>query len=889
MSPDENSGPARASLRAGSRLGTYELLGPLAAGGMGEVWRARDARLGREVALKILPGELAENRERRRRFEQEARSASALNHPNIVTVYDVGSEGGVSYLAMELVAGRTLRDLCAAGPLPVRKLLDVALQIARGLARAHASGIVHRDLKPDNVMVASDGAVKILDFGLAKLVRSPVESDDPGREATVSTGTEPGVLLGTYGYMSPEQASGRPVDFRSDQFSFGSVLYEMATGQKAFRRDTAVDTLSAVLHDEPEPIVRSNPKAPAPLRWIVERCHVKDPKDRYASTDDLAREIQSLREHLSDLSGTAALSFEEPAPGSPFRVPAALAAAAGLALLAAAAGFLAWRSTRTEPPRFHQLTLQGGAITTARFTPGGQSVVYATQWEGRRPELFETRLEHPESRPLGLPAGQIHSISRSGYMAVGLLPSWGMTLRSPSFDLTDRFPPLLFGTLAQVPLAGGTPRELLDGVSDADWTPDGKELAVVRFAGGMNRLEFPIGRRIHEHFGWIAFPRVSPDGKRIAFSEMDSSLSFADRAGNIQATGISVWEHAWSPATGEVLYIDYRGGTSELRAMSPSGRQRALARFPGYFTIYDVSESGAVLLGQVTGRDEVLAGLPGEKADRPLFGDATLEDVSAAGDLATFAGGTLEETPTAFLGRMDGSPPKRLGALGGYARALLTPDGKFVLGQSSPDGLAVLETDRAALVMVPVGAGETIRVPTTGLSNPKPEGFAAGGRRIYVSGVEPGHGPRLWLVDLPSGRRTPASPEGVRSPKPSPDGQFAVGHDTEGWRLFPDGGGAPRKVPGILPGEEPIQWTADGHWLYVRRADELRPGERYISARVDRLDPWTGRREAWKEIPPVSPSTGGGVGLIRFSADGRTCLYTHHRLTAELFVVEGLK
>ena len=271
-------------LKAGSRLGPYEVLAPLGAGGMGEVYRARDTRLERSVALKVLPESLSVEHDRLERFEKEARSASALNHPNIVTIYDVGTLDGVSYIAMELVEGKTLRELLHTGPLPLRRLLPLAAQLADGLAKAHEAGIVHRDLKPENVMMTKDGLVEILDFGLAKLTQSGEESGEESELRTMTKATEPGTILGTVGYMSPEQASGLVLDARSDQFSLGSILYEMATGRKAFEHETKMQTLSAIITDEPEAIAKVNPKLPAHFCWIVERCLAKEPEGRYAST-----------------------------------------------------------------------------------------------------------------------------------------------------------------------------------------------------------------------------------------------------------------------------------------------------------------------------------------------------------------------------------------------------------------------------------------------------------------------------------------------------------------------------------------------------------------------------------------------------------------------------
>src|SRR5438445_6927124 len=296
------------ALAPGSRFGAYDVLGSLGAGGMGEVFRAKDPRLGREVAIKVLPQELATDAERLRRFEQEAPAASALNHPSIVTVYEVGNVNGTSYLAMELVSGRSLRVVLEQGSLPTRRLLDLAVQIAEGLAKAHAAGIVHRDLKPENVMVSSDGFAKILDFGIAKLTPRGALGGEETAAPTLDPGTVPGTVIGTVGYMSPEQASGQPVDFRADQFSFGSILYEMSSGRRAFQRATSAETLTAIIREEPEPLGKLAPSIPAPLRWIVERCLAKDAEERYASTKDLARDLKSVKEHLSEASAGVATS-----------------------------------------------------------------------------------------------------------------------------------------------------------------------------------------------------------------------------------------------------------------------------------------------------------------------------------------------------------------------------------------------------------------------------------------------------------------------------------------------------------------------------------------------------------------------------------------------------
>ena len=290
--------PSARGLASGTRLGPYEILSQLGAGGMGEVYRALDTRLGREVAIKVLPDRFSQNSDLRQRLQNEARAISKLSHPNVCTLHDIGHQDDIDFLVLEFVEGKTLGQLLGGGVLPMRKLISIAVQIAEGLAKAHELGIVHRDLKPDNLMV-SDEMVKILDFGLAKLTMS---GDDFSNSCiTAPLETEPGMILGTLAYMSPEQASGGGVDFRSDQFSFGVVLYEMATGRSPFRRKAQTQTLLAIAQEEPEPMGLLNPEVPAPLWWVVERCLAKEPASRYFSTRDLARDLAAIRDRLLDL------------------------------------------------------------------------------------------------------------------------------------------------------------------------------------------------------------------------------------------------------------------------------------------------------------------------------------------------------------------------------------------------------------------------------------------------------------------------------------------------------------------------------------------------------------------------------------------------------------
>jgi len=408
------------SLPSGSRLGPYEVVELVGAGGMGEVYRARDTRLGRDVAVKVLPAGIADG-DRLRRFEQEARAASSLNHPNIVAVHDIGTHDANVFVAMELIEGRSLRDALHGEPLPPRRVIEVAAQIAEGLAKAHTIGIVHRDLKPDNVMLSRDGFVKIVDFGLAKLAEPALAGSDA---LTVAPATTPGMVLGTVGYMSPEQASGQPADFRSDQFSFGTILYEMASGRKPFERKTSAETLTAIIREDPDPLESASPKTPPPLRWIIERCLEKEPDNRYASTRDLARDLKQLAHHLSDSS--VAQAAPQTSTTRPRTSPWRLGAAAGVIALALIGGYVLghWREAPAQPS-FARLTFNRGHIATARFTPDGQAVAFSAAWDDQPLRTFTLRPGSPQATTVQIPDADLLSISDRNEIAILLNPTVG--------------------------------------------------------------------------------------------------------------------------------------------------------------------------------------------------------------------------------------------------------------------------------------------------------------------------------------------------------------------------------------------------------------------------------------------------------------------------------
>jgi Tol biopolymer transport system component/predicted Ser/Thr protein kinase len=461
------------SFAAGSRLGPFEILGSLGAGGMGEVYRARDPRLGRDVAVKVLPPELAGDAQRRARFEQEARAASSLNHPHIVHIYDIGSSDTTHYIAMELVEGRTLRELTSSGPLPAKRVLDLAVQVADALAKAHEAGIVHRDLKPENVMVSKEGHVRILDFGLAKLAEAS-EGDPTTSLPRVETAA--GVVMGTVGYMSPEQANGQTVDFRSDQFSLGAILYEAASGQRAFRRKTAAETLAAILREQPDPLSRVNPPPPPPLRWIIEeRCLAKDPDDRYSSTRDLVRELKELRDHISEVSsGSMAEAHTSSRRRTALGTVAVLAA---VALAGAVAWTLSRRSEKVSLLLHATLTfpveapLDLGNRVDIALSPDGTRLVYAGR-QGGITQLYLRALDQYQARPI--PGTELSVESGNPFF-------------SPSGEWVGFFAD---GKLKKVSLSGGLPIVLCDAPigRGGSWGDDGRIVFAPSFNSGLSRV-----------------------------------------------------------------------------------------------------------------------------------------------------------------------------------------------------------------------------------------------------------------------------------------------------------------------------------------------------------------------------------------------------------------
>jgi len=859
-------------LTPGTKLGPYEILGPIGAGGMGEVYRARDARLAREVAVKVLPASFVADPDRLRRFEQEARATGQLNHPNILAVYDTGTHDGTPYVVEELLEGVTLREKMAGAPVPVRKAVDYARQIAHGLAAAHQKGIVHRDLKPENIFVSGDGRVKILDFGLAKLTRPEGPAAALAGALTAAptrVETADGVVLGTVGYMSPEQVRGQPADHRSDLFSFGCILYEMLSGRRAFAAASSVETMNAILKEEPPEIAHLNLDVPPGLERIVQHCLEKNSDERFQSARDLAF-------HLEALSG---ISTQVPAlrPGKSAalgpRLPLLPALAAGA--LALAAAYYAGRQTGTPeaPVAYSQLTFRQGSIFSARFTPDGETVVYSASWDGSPAEVFTTRSGSPESRPLGLRSAEILSVSGSGEMALLLDAHYTLGwMRS--------------GTLARAPLAGGVPRQVLQDVQDADWAPDGRSLAVARRVGGRYRLEYPTGKVLYETGTWISSPRIARDGRRIAFLDHPS---LGDDRGRVAVTDLSgkvtfltepyasTASLAWSPAGNEVWFSAGKtGNVRALYAVDLDGNQRTVDGAPADIAVADVSSAGKVLVTRNTARRGLIGTMPGDDTERDLswLDWSRPSTVSPDGQWVLFEEQGQGGGPgySVYIRKTDGSPALRLGD---GSASDLSPDGQWAatVSLARPD----------QIVFLPLGPGDarTLRLPGFVI-------YAASwfpdGRRLLLVASEKGSLARLYVMDDEGATPKPISPEGIRwEVAISPDGRLIGTAMTAGVpRIFPAAGGEPRPVPGAAPGDIPSIWSSDGRSLFV--VVRTSPG-----ARVDRLDLATGRRTSVKTLMPADRAGLIDIAFVGLSADARSYVYSYRRVLSTLYLVDGLR
>jgi len=855
------------ALTAGSKLGPYEIQSLIGAGGMGEVYRAHDSRLERTVAIKVLPASYSADRDRLQRFAQEARAAAALNHPNILSIFDIGDHQGSPYVVSELLEGETLRDCLKRGQLSIRKAIDYALQVARGLGAAHDKGIVHRDLKPENLFITNDGRVKILDFGLAKLTR-PELARGSGDAPTIQAVTEPGVVMGTVGYMSPEQVRGKDADARSDIFSFGAILYEMISGKRAFRGETAADTMSAILKEEPPELTETTINVPPALERIVRHCLEKNPAQRFHSISDIAFGL----EVLTGIS--PATTSGKQAIGPAYEPRRWLLPVVGAIVLCAALAVVYLAGQRVASPsipHFHRLTFRRGTILSARFSPDGQTIIYGAALEGRPIELFTTRFDSTDSRALGFEKTQLLSVSPNGELAVNM-------------DQRQTSPFTAAGTLGRVPLAGGAPREVAEDVSWADWTPDGSDIAIAKLTARSIHLEFPVGKIIYQPRGWISHVRFSPRGDLIAIADHvangdDGRVVILDRNGNVKIASsffITVQGLAWSPDQKEVLFTASKEGSSRaLYAMNLSGKERLVLRVPGVLTVQDITRNGRALLTVESDHFGILGFRDGDRNERDLswFDWSLISDVSPDGKQLIFfeSGEGVGSNYSVFMRGMDGSPAVRLGS-GDFPS--LSPDGKWVaaLNLASP----------AQIELLPTGAGQPRVITNDSLEHTRVR-WAPTGRAILFTASDANHAPRSYWMDVDSGKMRAVTPEGTLGLLVSPDGKFVLARDSERKRwLYPLEGGDPQPFTAAIDlDDDVIDWEKDGKSILVMKYG--------TPAKVVRVYLGSPKVQEVKTLAASDPAGVVTIGGARFSADRKSYAYDYFRVLSDLYVVDGLR
>jgi hypothetical protein len=839
---------------------------------MAEVYRARDTRLGRDIALKVVNEALSRDPDLVRRFEQEARIAGSLNHPNLVAVYDFGLHEGAPYFVTELLQGESLRNRLSRGPLRLQVALDWGAQMAHGLAAAHARGVIHRDVKPDNVFVGADGRLKLLDFGIAKLAELAREQGPHGLldDTVTPTGgaTRTGSILGSPGYMSPEQVRGETLDPRTDLFSLGAVIYEMLSGRRAFNGETLVESAHAILTEDPEPLP---PEVPPSVAEVVHRCLEKEPARRFQSASDLGFALDLLQSPTASTRVPAA-SFRH-AGGRARSILLAVAAVAALAA-AFAAGRHHASTAPSSIPEVERITFRWGGISGARFLPDGR-VAYSGHFEGLPGDVFISG--SPDAQTLGLPNVQLLSASSTGELAILLHPDWTHDGR---------------GTLAQVPSVGGEPRELLENVLFADWSPRG-ELAVVRKEGANMTLEFPSGHPLYRSTGFIGFPHFSREGDRIAFvhdpigAGDQFEVLVTDMRGHVVpwSQGVrNLCGLAWSADGSEIWFAHV--GKAGLRAnllssVGPGGTTRDIYRSISPFCLFDVARDGQVLVWSGIGRTDLVYAGDGSGPQTLLsWSDFNYPAaVSAEGKVLFSINQRVPNSKVELwvvLRSKNGAPAQRLAE--GWA-ADLSADGRWAL---------VLSRDRTRLSAVPTGVGQIRSIPTGGLQIDEAR-WMPDGTEVLVVGRSAGEDHfRLRRLIGDASLAGAIGEATLRDDSPlriSRDGRWAAALDEESRLVIISlREGSTRSVPVTGAGTVvPRGWAPDGS-LWVSAA------ERSIAqARLLRLDPESGKVLQERTLRPADPGGASVLVEVVVSPDGRQVAFSYVRWVASLDILRGLE
>jgi Tol biopolymer transport system component len=830
----------------------YRVERELGAGGMATVYLAQDLKHDRKVALKVLRPELAAVIGADR-FLAEIKTTANLQHPHILALFDSGTVQGTVFYVMPYVEGESLRDrLSREKQLPIDTAVQIAKEVADALQYAHGHGVIHRDIKPENILLHGGHAL-VADFGIALA-------------AATSGGarmTETGMSLGTPHYMSPEQAMGeRALDARSDIYALGCVLYEMLLGEPPFSGPTAQAIVAKVMTEKPASLMARRDRIPPAVEETVLTALEKLPADRFASAGDFAAALTAPAGRVRATPRTA-----QP----PVRRASLVAGALALLVLGFLAGRWAMGARQAPALVFTPKTFHDQAIYTARFAPDGKTIVYSAMSDITAPELFVVRPEYPEQVPLGLAATHLLSVSSKSELAV--------LVRAEYIHHS-----LFHGTLARVPLGGGAPREVLDGVREADWSPDGAELAIIHDVSGRDRLEYPVGTVLYEASGYLSNPRVAPDGKHLAFAEHPwrwddrGTVKIVDLQGKAVATSrefTSIEGLVWRPESDEVLFAAYSAAafTMTIHAMDRAGHLRVALSGPGDLIPHDVSAAGQLLLTRDEGAYRMMLKGPGARheMDASWLNSSFRPTLSHDGSLLAFASGGPEAGPNydVLLQRTDGGKVARLGE---GSPAAFSPDGKWVL--------AFVPSTPPRVVLYPTGAGTERGIDVGPFETISDADWFPDGQSILVCGNRTGEASRCYVQPLAGGTPRPVTPDGTGAGLVSPDGrEVAAFGPSLGHRRYPVAGGEGRDIPGLTANDYVARWSPDGRSLIIARSN---------SHTVGRLDLATGRREPILTVGEGRASGPTRTPFFTMADDPAVYAYVAFPYLSQLFTVNSV-